>query len=377
MWALCLYTGLFTNCGKEGAELSILTGIKKYETKISGSLHGGAGKTREEPLEPRKKAGLERAGMLQRRLPWKCESIYQEDFEVTESRARYPEALNLFTQGLRDAFHQGSETGELITLLAVSWSEARRATFDVTRFALSQFHPVCTQYRQWKLRSAFNAAYLQGVLLTIHEQVMRYRKLLDHTANCFLNRQYHILRMSKQHQLTRAFMHLPRFLRQMVEYQWYKNEPYADSMAQWQKRCLGSARVSTTALSFLNIAGDWRGFVSSPEQDERLLDVIVEGQATIAGETRKAGFLVQVKGSYGDESSAHLITRAENPAPGIISAEEWESLMALWRLEEFQGLDTPYYPVLVNVATPKNISPYQFELTVPEVAAAIRKAFQG
>jgi hypothetical protein len=162
----------------------------------------------------------------------------------------------------------------------------------------------------------------------------------------------------------------------MVEYRWYKNEPYATSMAQWQKRCLGSARVSTVVLGFLTIPGDWRGFVSSPEQDEKLLDVIVEGQATIKGVTRKAGLLVQVKGSHGDESSAHLITHTENPAPRVISTEEWESLMSLWRLEEFRGLDTPYYPVLVNVATPKNTSPYHFELTVPEVAAAIRKAFQ-
>ncbi len=328
-------------------------------------------------MDPRKSTGLERAGMLQRRLPWECDGIYQEDFEVIESRASHPEALKLFTNGLRDAFHQGSETGELITLLAVSWSEARRATFDVTRFALSQFHPACTQYRQWKLLSAFNAAYLQGVLLTIHEQVTRYRRLLDSTTNLFLNRQYHILRMSQQHQLTRAFMHLPRFLRQMVEYRWYKNEPYADSMAQWQKRCLGSARVSTTVLSFLDIPGDWRGFVSSPEQDEKLLDVIVEGLATIEGVTRRVGLLVQVKGSYGEESSAHLITHTENPAPRVISTEEWESLMSLWRLEEFQGRDMPYYPVLVNVATPKGISPYHFERTVPEVADAIRKAFQG
>lgn len=377
MWALCLYTGLFTNCGKTAVETRVLTGIKKYETNSPGSLHGEAGKTREEPLETRKSTNLERSGMLQRRLPWICESIYQGDFEVTESRALYPEALSLFIHGLRDAFHQGCEAGELITLLAVSWSEARRATFDVTRFALSQFHPVCTQYRQWKLRSAFNAACLQGALLTIHEQVTRHRRLLDSTTNLFLNRQYHILRMSQQHQLTRALMHLPRFLRQMVEYQWYKNEPYADSMTQWQKRCLGSARVSTVALSALDIPGDWRGFVASPGQDEKKLDLILEGQAKIAGVTRNAGLLVQVKGSGKEESSAHLITDTENPAPGIISEEEWESLMALWRLEEFQGLETPYYPVLVAVAAPKGISPYQFERTVPEVAAAIRKAFQG
>ncbi|MBP6944919.1 hypothetical protein KBD61_00335 [Patescibacteria group bacterium] len=315
--------------------------------------------------------------MLQRRLPWMCDDIYQEDYEVRAARASYPEALSLFTHGLRDAFHQGCEAGELITLLAVSWSDARRATFDVTRFVLSQFHPACTQYRQWKLRSTFNAACLQGALLTIHEQVTRYKRLLDPTSNLFLNRQYHILRMSMQHQLTRAWMHLPRFLRQMVEYRWYENEPYANSMLRWQERCRGSARVSTTALGILTIPGDWRGFVSSPKQDEEKLDLIMEGQATIQGETRKVRLLIQAKGSYGKGSSAHLITHTKNPVPGIIPAEEWESLMSLWRLEEFQGRDMPSFPVLVNVATPKDTSPYHFELTVPEVAAAIREAFQG
>lgn len=327
-------------------------------------------------MEPRKNAGLERAGMLQRRLPWKCDGIYQEDFEVTESRALYPEALSLFTHGLRDAFHQGCEAGELMTLLGVSWSDARRATFDVTRFVLSQFYPAHTRYRQWKLQSALNAACLQGALLTIHEQVTRHKRLLDPASNLFLNRQYHILRMSMQHQLTRAWMHLPRFLRQMVEYQWYKNEPYADSMLRWQERCRGSARVSTTALSILTLAGHWRGFVSSPEQDEKKLDLIMEGQATIQGETQTVRLLIQTKGSYGRKSSAHLITSKQNPVPGIVPAEEWESLTGLWMLEEFEGQNTPSFPVFVNVATPKDISPYHFELTVPEVAAAIRKAFQ-
>lgn len=318
----------------------------------------------------RKPSGYQRRALP--RLPLST----PEEARSNAGRASQARSQRSFIRSLRLSFQLGaSQADRLIQRLS---QRDYINDFDAGDFVLSQIY--LPQYS--RRVDAFRAVCLYGALVAIKEAVQRELTHIPGWLHSRISVTRIKLSVCLQHNLTRAWMRLPRNLRNLVEYRWYQHEPYASEMESWANMCVGSVRVATVALAFRRIQGDWNIFLPSTEEDQkRQLDIVITGIALIEGQPTLCGLLIQVKGSrhLAASDSIHIISSREvNPVPNIITDAEWKKLCSLWGLarDRYNTTKRRFFPVLAVPAT-QGDSPFALERRVPLFAAAIRAAFKA
>ncbi len=321
------------------------------------------------------RSGYQRRALPRLSKPWK-------EPRTQMGRASQARSLKAFYDSLQDAFIRGTNRADLL----INYFLKNIHRIDLRNPDLERYNPIRevlsrVYFKGVVKKDALQAACLYGVVVSLQNiaQTEEWSPLLSR----LFNRVILYLRIGVQHALTRAWIRLPKNLRNILEYSWHHKQPYHDQMEAWMQLCVGSVRVATVALAFLHLAGKWRAYLPTIEEDyRRKLDLIVTGMAHIESTSAglsKAGLALQVKGRRHREllNSMHIVSVESNPVPEVIPDDEWTSLQSLWDLidERYTG-KRKFYPALAIVITPGDESPYDLERHSYTYSSAIQAAFR-